>query len=245
MTVFGFRIFFERPTSTWKLLHFGSAAAPRNSLQLKGPRGPKWRPDNRSFQWRYFRLSMRRHVPLHQHKRSAVFVLSSTQVRAPRRLPPPQEAQFEPDGPPDRRHGCRFEHRSRKGASSNAKSTDNQRPASQQPSVREKMAGAVFVFPAGVHAGDGVELLGSYPELGSSSVWLLQVWYCRVGAVGPGWLHSLAAVHVADGQKGWVWLVHCVPCWSVLFVSSFSSLVNLENDPYRKNNVSKLLTKWN
>lgn len=200
---------------------------------------------------------MRRHVPLQQHKPSAVFVLSSTQVRTPRPLPPPQEIQFEPNGPPDRRHGCRSKHRSGKGASFNANSTDNQRPASQQPSVREKMAGAVFVFPAGVHAGYGVELLGSHPKLGRPSVWFLQVWYCRVGAVGPGWLHPLVAVYVADGQKGWVgtlcpMLSHVGLCcfFSRLYPWSTSKTMLNAIDivsiaMFNKDNVSKVLTKLN
>lgn len=64
------------------------------------------------------------------------------------------------------------------------------------------MAGARFVFPAGLHAGDGVELLGSDPELGRASVRVLQVGHRRAGAVGPGGLHPLAALHVADGQEG-------------------------------------------
>lgn len=61
------------------------------------------------------------------------------------------------------------------------------------------MAGSDPVLPAGIHAGDGVELLGSNPELGRSGLWLHQVRHRRVGAVGPIGLHPLAAVYVVDG----------------------------------------------
>lgn len=64
------------------------------------------------------------------------------------------------------------------------------------------MAGSDPVFPARIHAGDGVELLGSHPELGRSSLRVPQVRHRRVGAVGPGGLHPVAALHVANGQKG-------------------------------------------
>lgn len=61
------------------------------------------------------------------------------------------------------------------------------------------MAGSDPVFPAGSNAGDGVELLGSYPELGPSRLRLHQVRHRHFGAVGPVGVRTLAVVYVVNG----------------------------------------------
>lgn len=97
------------------------------------------------------------------------------------------------------RDGCWIKHRSRKGASSFAFSGGNKYPASKRESVHKKMAGSDPVFPARIHAGDGLELLGSHPELRRWRLRLYQVWHRRLGAVGPAGLRPLAAVYVVTG----------------------------------------------
>lgn len=61
------------------------------------------------------------------------------------------------------------------------------------------MAGSDPVFPDGLHAGDGVELLGSHPELSGSRLRLHQVRHRCFGAVGSFGLRPLVAVYVANG----------------------------------------------
>lgn len=61
------------------------------------------------------------------------------------------------------------------------------------------MAGSDNVFPAGTHPGHGVELLGPYPELSRPCLRFHQVRHRSSGAMGPGGLRALAAVHVANG----------------------------------------------
>ena len=75
----------------------------------------------------------------------------------------------------------------------------SRQPVSSGRGVREKMAGSEPVLPAGAPAGDGVELLGTHPELGHSRLRLHQVRHRGAGDVGPGGLHPLAAVHVVNG----------------------------------------------
>lgn len=61
------------------------------------------------------------------------------------------------------------------------------------------MAGSYNVLPAGIHPGNGVELLGPYPELSRYCLRFHQVRHRSSGAVGPGGFHPLAAVHVDNG----------------------------------------------
>lgn len=63
------------------------------------------------------------------------------------------------------------------------------------------MAGSDPVLPAGTDAGDGVELLGSHPELGRSRLRIRQGRHRGSGAVGSSGFRPLAAVYVVNGQK--------------------------------------------
>lgn len=85
MIVFGFRTYFECPASNGNLLHFGSAVAPLNPLRHGATRA-KMAASGPRFLMTPFPPRHAQARSLQQHKPSAVFVLSSTQVRAPRRL---------------------------------------------------------------------------------------------------------------------------------------------------------------
>ena len=61
------------------------------------------------------------------------------------------------------------------------------------------MAGVDIFFPSGILARDGVELMGSDPELSLTCFWFQQVRHRGPGSVGSSGLHPLAALHVADG----------------------------------------------
>lgn len=134
---------------------------------------------------------------------SGVFLFrSSTASQGTAHFPLPHtqlKEEFKLNWPTESCYGCRFEHRGRKGAASRPLSRGDKQSAGKQQSVREKMAGSDSVFSAGTNAGDGVELLGSYPEFGCSRFRLHQVRYSSSGAVGSSGFRSLAAVYVVNG----------------------------------------------